>query len=1008
MKLKFKTQSYQTKAVESVIDCFTGQPYVDGISFRVNNLEKNRIIPEEDGFKNHEIQIPDHIILGNVKNVQKKQNLNQSTSLNKNTNCINLDIEMETGTGKTYCYIKTIFELNLKYGWSKFIIIVPSIAIREGVFKSLEITKDHFAETYTKKSKFFIYNSKRLHDIESFSSDAGINIMIINIQAFNARKADNLRINFKLDDFQSRKPIDVINSNNPILILDEPQKMAQATLEALPKFNPLMILRYSATHRTHHNLIHRLDAVDAYNQKLVKKIEVLGIESNGSKGNNSYLYLENIDISKNQPIARLEFEIKLSSGDIRKKVRKISVGDNLFKLSNNLEQYKDRYTVTQVDKVKDTIEFSNGLIISAGSTMGDVTENDIRRIQIRETIKIHFEKERRLFNQKIKVLSLFFIDEVKKYRDYEQEDERGIYAKIFEEEYKELLKEIIEDSNYDDVNYISYIKGIKPFDTHNGYFSIDRKSKKLIDPTIDRGTGESKDVDAYDIILKDKEQLLSFEEDTRFIFSHSALREGWDNPNVFVLCMLKNSSNEILRRQEVGRGLRLCVTQSGERVDNLNIVHEVNQLTVIANESYKSFVNGLQSEIVETLSSRPKQASKAFFTGKIIKSKDGECTISEAMAAQIYRYLVKNDYITISDEISELYFQSKEKYNLEPLPEELKDYSDGIFILIDSLFSDESLPKINNVRTLKTNSLNNNFKKTEFIELWNRINRKAVYKVNFDSKELIEKCIKTLNEQLNVKSLFYQIEIGEQIETINSDQIRDGEIFKNTSTNITNNSNSFSSVNYDLIGKISDETCLTRLTIAKILNQVAKDTFAKYKQNPENFIFEVSRIINEQKSATIIEKLEYNSLDESYDISIFAANQSVSNFEQISLNLKKHIYDHIVTESDIEKTFVKELDNSDEVIVYAKLPKGFFIPTPIGDYNPDWAISFKEGSARHIYFVAETKGSMSTMSLRQSEALKINCAKRFFDEINSQNKNHKIKYDVIDNYSNLMSLVANQ
>ena len=1008
MKLKFKSQSYQTKAVESVIDCFTGQPYVDGISFINNNLEKNKIIPEEDGFKNHEIEIPDHIILGNIKNVQKKQNLNQSTSLNKNTNCINLDIEMETGTGKTYCYIKTIFELNLRYGWSKFIIIVPSIAIREGVFKSLQITKDHFAETYTKKSKFFIYNSKRLHDIENFSSDAGINIMIINIQAFNARKADNLRINYKLDDFQSRKPIDVIKSNNPILILDEPQKMAQATLEALPKFNPLMILRYSATHKIQHNLIHRLDAVDAYNQKLVKKIEVLGIESNGSKGSNSYLYLESIDISKSQPIARLEFEIKLSSGDIRKKVRKILVGDNLFNLSNKLEQYKDRYIVTQIDKVKDTIEFSNGLTILAGSTIGDVTENDIRRIQIRETIKTHFEKERRLFNQKIKVLSLFFIDEVKKYRDYEQEDEKGIYAKIFEEEYDELLKEIIEDSNYDDKNYISYIKSIKPFDTHNGYFSIDKKSKKFIDPSIDRGTGESKDVDAYDIILKDKERLLSFEENTRFIFSHSALREGWDNPNVFVLCMLKNSSNEILRRQEVGRGLRLCVTQTGERVDNLNIVHEVNQLTVIANESYKSFVNGLQSEIVETLSSRPKQASKAFFTGKIIQIKDGDFTLSEAMAAQIYRYLVKNDYITISDEISELYYQSKEKYNLAPLPDELKEYSEGIFLLIDSLFSDESLPKINNARNIQTNSLNKNFEKTEFIELWNRINRKAVYKVNFDSKELIEKCINALNEQLKVKSLFYQIEIGEQIETINTDKIRDGEIFKSTSSTITSNSNNLSRIDYDLIGKISDETYLTRSTVAKILNQITKDTFAKYRQNPENFIFEVSRIINEQKSATIIEKLEYSSLDESYDISIFTANQSVSNFEQISQNLKKHIYNYVVTDSNVEKNFVEELDKSDEVVVYAKLPRGFLIPTPIGDYNPDWAISFKEGSVKHIYFVAETKGNMSSMSLRQSEKLKINCAQKFFNEINSQNKHHKIKYNVVDSYSNLIDLVVNQ
>ncbi len=603
MKLKFKVQPYQTQAVTAVMDCFAGQPMSTGITYRIDPGRKAQTSAFEEGFKNADLALTELQVLANIKDVQRRQNLPLSDKLVTSAGCrINLDVEMETGTGKTYCYIKTIFEMNKRYGWSKFIIMVPSIAIREGVYKSLQITADHFTATYGKKARFFIYNSKRLHELESFSSDAGINVMVINIQAFNARGADNRRIYDELDDFQSRKPIDVIASNRPILILDEPQKMeGAATMEALPKFKPLMILRYSATHKTQHNRVHRLDALDAYNQKLVKKIAVRGIQTRGLAGTNAYLYLEGIEISKKAPIARIEIEVRLKSGEIKRQLRRLEFRDNLFDKSGGLDQYADGFTISQIDYNHDTVEFTNGVVLAAGEATGDVSERDIRRIQIRETIKAHFDKEKQLFAQGIKVLSLFFIDEVVKYRDYDQPDQNGEYARVFEEEYELLKAEYLSELAIDNEEYREYIAGIDAAKTHNGYFSIDKRTNRLKDPAVGARAVDSDDVGAYDLILKHKERLLSFDEPTRFIFSHSALREGWDNPNVFVMCMLKHSDNTISRRQEVGRGLRLAVNQQGDRVDNPAIVHDINVLTVVASESYKDFVAGLQKEIADTL-----------------------------------------------------------------------------------------------------------------------------------------------------------------------------------------------------------------------------------------------------------------------------------------------------------------------------------------------------------------------------------------------------------------------
>lgn len=1001
--------------MESVVDCFAGQVNVSQTKYRIDpgiNRQRKTGETEDDltGFKNADIQLTELQLLTNIHAVQRRQNLPSSEKLVSSAGCkINLDIEMETGTGKTYCYIKTIFEMNKLYGWSKFIVVVPSVAIREGVLKSLQITAEHFTENYGKKARFFAYNSKQLHNLESFSSDAGINVMVINIQAFNATGKDNRRIYDELDDFQSRRPIDVISSNHPILILDEPQKMeGKKTLDALSKFKPLMILRYSATHRTTHNKIHRLDALDAYNQKLVKKIAVRGISVKGLAGTNAYLYLESIEISKKAPVARIELEVR-QGGGIKRVLKRLEKGRDLFVESNQLDQYRG-FVIAQIDANNDTVEFTNGHALHAGDATGDITEMAIRRIQIREAIKSHFEKEKVLFAQGIKVLSLFFIDEVVKYRDYSQEDEKGEYARIFEQEYDELKREYLSELPLDNKEYREFIAQVDVGRTHNGYFSIDKKTKRLTDPSFKkRGeeAGLSDDVDAYDLILKDKERLLSFEEPVRFIFSHSALREGWDNPNVFVMCMLKHSDNTISRRQEVGRGLRICVNQHGDRIDNPVIVHDVNVLTVIASESYKDFVGNLQKEISESLSARPRKADEDYFTGKFIATDSGTLEVTPVLAKQIYKYLLKNDYTDDSDQIAKAYHDAKSEGVLAPLPPDLAAHADQIFRLIDSVFSESQLPDVGDDRKPKTNPLNDNFDKKEFQELWRRINQKAIYRVEFDSKELIQNSIKTLDRELKVTPLQYQVQEGVQIDEVTDEQLKKGKGFQVRETSLeTHNESIYSRVSYDLLGKIAENTQLTRRTVAAILSGIHSFVFKQFKQNPEHFIAEASRLINEQKATIIIEKLTYDSVAEKHDISIFTAGQSKQDFSKAAEKLKHHIYDYVITDSQVEREFVTELDTSTEVVVYAKLPRGFLIPTPVGDYNPDWAIAFKEGAVKHIYFVAETKGSMSTMELRAIEQTKIECARKFFAELSRKLDPDHVKYDVVTSYGKLMEVVG--
>ncbi len=1007
MKLRFKSQAFQSEAVAAVVDCFQGQPLDSGIVYRIDpGRENNPAQPslpnvEYTGFKNAEVAIPQAQVLRNLQGVQRRQDLPMSGSLKRTAVCdFNLDVEMETGTGKTYCYIKTMFELNQRYGWSKFIIVVPSIAIREGVAKSLDITAEHFLERYGKRARFFIYNSKQLHNLESFSSDAGINVMVINVQAFNARGQDARRIYEELDDFQSRRPIDVIARNRPILILDEPQRMEGAkTLDSLKEFQPLLVLRYSATHKQEHNKIYRLDALDAYNQKLVKKIAVRGISVKGLAGTNAYLYLQSIAIAPGRaPEARVEMEIRQESG-IKRVTRTLAKDDRLYERSNGLDQYKG-FVVADINALEDTVQFTNGTVLRVGEAAGDVTESALRRIQIREAIRAHFEKEQELFARALKVLTLFFIDEVAKYRSYEGTEEKpGEYARIFEEEYNLQLNETL---TLEDSAYNRYLKGIPTAKTHNGYFSIDKKSKRMVNPNTGARSTEAEDVDAYDLILRDKERLLSFAEPVRFLFSHSALREGWDNPNVFVICTLKHSDNSVSRRQEVGRGMRLSVNQEGERMDDPATVHQVNVLTVVASESYKDFVVGLQRDISASVSARPVRADEAYFRGKVLKTDFvGETQVSPAMAKAIYRYLVKNDYTDTGDRITEAYHAAKREGRLAPLPEDLRDWGPQIYRLIDAVFSEAQLPEIEDGRRVKANPLNANFHKKEFQELWSRINRKAAYTVHFDSAELAAKATAALDAELQVTPLQYTVQRGEQTETASFEALQEGGLFQVEETRTAQLQVSVhSAVKYDLIGKVAGETKLTRATTGAILRRMRPSVFGQYRTNPEDFIRKAAQIINEQKATVIVEHLAYNPVDDTHEIDIFTREKPK---EDLSRGVKaaRHIYDYVFTDSEVERRFVGELEVGAEVEVYAKLPKSFFIPTPVGPYSPDWAIAFKQGDIKHVYFVAETKGSLSSMDLRKIEESKIECARRFFAKITSG----QVKYGVVDSYERLMEVV---
>lgn len=1054
MKFSFKIQQYQTDAVNAVVDVFKGQvrPAQDTSYF----FDPGRLVPvktkkakntngynlfqqeldeqeaKQDiilGYANAPIKLDKVQLLENIKLIQGNNNITPSKELIEGQGKCSLDIEMETGTGKTYVYIKTMFELNKQYGWNKFIIIVPSVAIREGVKKSLQTMEEHFMSQYGKKARYFIYDSKNLTKIDDFAKSNEINVMIINNQAFakslneeknkEGRGGDKgaLIIYSERDEFGSRKPIDVIAKTNPILIIDEPQKLTgNVTQKAMKRFNPLFSVNYSATHKDKHNMVYVLDALDAYNQKLVKKIEVKGLEMKNLKGIDSYLYCEEIETSPiKPPRVRLEFEVQQANSI--KRVRKLlSEHDSLYALSNGMKQYEG-YVISNIDpRGKGTVTFTNGEVLHCADVVGDVTELYKRRLQIRETLLSHFEKEKELYAQGIKTLSLFFIDKVENYRKYNEDgtQELGEYGKIFEEEYMRIFNsksiELFKDDPY--VQYLNRVAA-DVHDVHTGYFSIDKKGHS-VDSKCERGKDTSNDESAYDLIMKNKEALLSFDNPVRFIFSHSALREGWDNPNIFQICTLKASNSDVNKRQEVGRGMRLCVNQQGERMDESVCganVHVVNKLTVIASESYAGFVDSLQDEIKKALYERPEKVSIEYFFGRVVKVGDETYKIEGEQARQIVKYLDRHDYLDDDDRITEKYKQDAANGTLEPVQDKLKDIEPAVHVLIKSLYDKDSLKDMitNGNQTTVENKLNNkNFEKQEFQELWKRINRKCAYTVKIDSNVLIDKAVAAIDAKLQVTQTLYTLSVGYQKNNMQAHELEQKTSFVSPShtTNILKNAHD-SSLKYDLLHELTQRTSLTRRTVAAILSRINMMKYRKFRDNPEEFISKVARLINEQKAGLIVEGVTYNTTNEVFDKEIFTAECHRVALSKVFPALHA-VTDYVVTdgtaEQSVERKFVENLDKADEVAVYAKLPRGFYIPTPVGKYSPDWAIAFKEGKIKYVYFIAETKGTNESTELKSMEQAKIKCAEKLFEKLS----NGEVHYGQVKDYKSLMDIVLDR
>lgn len=884
VKFQFVHQDFQAHAVSAVRDVFAGQ--IKGKKTFFENTGDSLQLTIQKNFlvhANNPVVVSDSEVLANLQHVQERNGLEISQALDGK---FNLTVEMETGTGKTYTYIRTIYELSRAYGWNKFIVVVPSIAIREGVLKTFQIAEEHFASEFGTRADYFAYDSKNLARLQGFAEQDGISVMIINSQSFNAR--ETRRISIESDSCMGRKPLELLAGTKPIMIIDEPQSVeGPRTRESMKEFSPLFTLRYSATPRETYNMVYKLNAKQAYEKGYVKKIRVTGFNMMSVSASEGYVYLKGIIKSEHNPVALMEFDVRTAQG-IKRITRRVSESSDLYDLSGNLEEYRHGFIVNVIDGLNGSVEFLNGQKIFAGEIIGASSEAELRRLQIRETIEAHLQKESELFAKGIKVLSLFFIDEVAKYRLYDSEGtaKNGIYAKIFEEEYLQAVKNFLAENSSE--KYSGYLESIDAKKTHAGYFSVD-KHNRMTD-------GQDDDVDAFDLIMRDKERLLNIGEPVRFIFSHSALKEGWDNPNVFQICTLKNSASSIRKRQEVGRGLRLAVNQEGFRVTGEGI----NELTVIASESYKEFSEALQSEINEVSGNDEKP-------------------------------IVINDTRNSGAEIH----LNEERMN-----------------------------------------------SPEFLALWERISRKSIYHVDFDEKELIDKSAREINNELAVPGTVMNVISG---------VLNDELIFSRDTAHAKVITVIESNVHYDLVGRLAYLTGLTRKIIVGIMRKILPEKFSRFSANPEVFISHAAKLINDVKGGLISERISYIPLDEFYSTDIFMPKRTIP--ETSAQKTTRHgLYDAVQCDSEVERRFSRELDESSDVNIFTKLPEEFAITTPAGNYTPDWAAVFRSSS----YVVAETKGETLSSSLRGEEKAKRDCARAHFSALHSD-----VKYDMVSSYEDL-------
>lgn len=990
MKIQFDANlDYQRDAIESVTGVFAGQEICQ-TNFTVAPLqswEEGSLFhgTQEDtlGIGNR-LRLLDEDIHANIRKVQLKNGLAPSETFDSKDG-INLTVEMETGTGKTYVYLRTVFELNRLYGFTKFIVVVPSVAIKEGVQKSLEITATHFKELYENVSfDSFTYDSSKLSDVRNFATSPDIQIMVINIDAFRRSFTDPEKenkaniIHRAHDRMTGAKPIEFIQQTNPIVIIDEPQSVdtTPKSKDAIASLNPMCTLRYSATHVEKHHMLYKLDSVDAYEQKLVKQIEVAGIEVKDGH-NKAYIKLLSVNNKKSPISAKIEIDARLKNGSIKRKTVTITKGSDLFdaKYSGGRDIY-DGYIIDDIycKQGSECISFnSKSDILKLGQALGEVDPDEFKRLQIRKTIEEHLDKEMRLRPQGIKVLSLFFIDKVSNYRWYDEEGnpQKGKFALMFEEEYERAIRKPKYSQLFEGADLDTAAEGV-----HNGYFAIDKKKdssgKEIFKESKMAKDGKAasseSDGSAYNTIMKHKEWLLSFECKLKFIFSHSALKEGWDNPNVFQICTLNETSSVIKKRQEIGRGLRICVNQDGERVHGF----AVNTLTVMANESYEQFAEQLQKEIEKEEGIKFGVVEKHLFANIVVPVDDHnhEYLGTEA-SKQLWDYLQSKGHIDSKGKVQDS-LKVLLKNGALALPEAFQPHTAQVVSVLKKVSGNLNIKNRDDKAKVSLNKAV--YLSPEFQTLWERIKYKTTFRVDFDTKALIEKCAEEIKINLQVgKARFTYRKAKTEIDRggVHAEQVQEA-------TSVYE-SRAFSLL--DLITYLQNETNLTRRTIVAIINKSGR--LESFKNNPQKFIEQAANIIKSQMRLFIVDGIKYHKIgnDQVYGQELFEQNELFGYLKNNMVKAEKSVFNHVVYDSDIELEFASSFEQNDDIKLYAKLPSWFKIDTPLGGYNPDWAVLIGQDGKEKLYFVVETKSTLFSVERRPEENAKIKCGYAHFEAL---------------------------
>ncbi len=984
MKIQFNPNlDFQADALSSVVDLFEGQETCQ-TNFTVGGMESfgEAALPGfEAAMDQSELGIGNRLkllgedILANVAKIQLRNGLKPSTELGD----LNFTVEMETGTGKTYVYLRSIFELNRRYGFTKFIVVVPSIATKEGTFKSLQITEEHFKGLYDNaRFDYFIYDSQKLGQVRNFATSDCIQIMVINIDAFRRSFADPAKesksniIHRPHDRMTGARPIEFIQATNPIVIIDEPQSVdtTEKSGEALASLNPMCTFRYSATHKDKHHQVYRLDSVDAYERKLVKQIEVAGITVADSH-NNAYVKLLKVD-NKNGVSAQIEYDA-IERGQIKRQKKKVKTGTDLVALSGGRDVY-DGYIIGDIycAESEEYISFTGtDETVPLGQAIGEVDQDQYKRLQIRKTVEEHLNKELRLRPKGIKVLSLLFIDRVANYRSYDADGNsvKGKYAEMFEEEYSRAVKKPKYKTLFEDVDLETAAEGV-----HNGYFAQDKKKDSGGKARFAESRGDGTtiaDEGAYQLIMRDKERLLSFESKLKFIFSHSALREGWDNPNVFQICTLNETTSVMKKRQEIGRGLRICVNQEGERVYGF----ETNTLTVMANESYEDFARALQKEIEEDTGITFGKVEPHLFANISVLAEDGQHhPLGVEASKKVWEHLKDEGYIESKGKVTDKLKQALKDNSLD-LPPSVAQQANQISALLRKVAGDLNVKNADARTQVRLNK--ERFLGEEFKALWERIKFKTTFRLSFDAEDLVQKCAGEVKESPVVtKARFVYrkskakigrggVQMGEAAQQVHN---YDAEHMKPP----------------DIVSFLQNETNLTRRSIVEILRR--SERLDDFKRNPNKFIEQVSEIVKRQMQLFIVDGIKYHRIgdDVFYGQELFEDKELFGYISGRSPNMvvaTKAVYDHIVYDSDVEREFAGRLDKSDDVKVYAKLPSWFKIETPLGTYNPDWAVLVERDGAERLFFVVETKGTLLADALRPAEKAKIKCGKAHFEAL---------------------------